>query len=399
MKFTFGLLAISLLACCGSPRNAQEKKTVIAYIDNPSGGAASLPHLILGGDNLLYFSWLEQFGDSVSLRYSRYEKEWSEVEEIASGVHWFVNWADYPMISSSSNGGLLAHFLKKSNEGTYSYDVNLKTKSNGEWSSPFLLHTDSTPTEHGFVTMLPLSDSTFQVAWLDGRNTGGNNHSHGGAMTLRTAVVKTDGTLTEEKELDSKTCDCCQTGGAMTSQGPVFVYRDRSELEIRDISIVRKEAGRWTEPTTVAQDNWNIAGCPVNGPRIDAINNTLSVAWFTGAKDQPQVKLAFSTDGGRHFQDPIIIDNNTPLGRVDVVMLDEQSAMISWLGKQMDKSVIKAKKVYITGISEPSLTIAETSDSRGSGFPQMEKYKDSLFFAWTVVQDSTTLIKMAKIDF
>ena len=51
----------------------------------------------------------------------------------------------------------------------------------------------------------------------------------------------------------------------MTADGPVVVYRDRSEQEIRDISIVRLHDGKWSQPSSVFEDNWKINGCPVNG--------------------------------------------------------------------------------------------------------------------------------------
>ena len=36
-------------------------------------------------------------------------------------------------------------------------------------------------------------------------------------------------------EIDARVCDCCQTDAAMTSEGAVLIYRDRSDDEIRDL--------------------------------------------------------------------------------------------------------------------------------------------------------------------
>ena len=46
----------------------------------------------------------------------------------------------------------------------------------------------------------------------------------------------------ERAVLDARACDCCQTDAAMTSAGPVVVYRNRTEEEIRDIYIARGTA-------------------------------------------------------------------------------------------------------------------------------------------------------------
>ena len=56
-------------------------------------------------------------------------------------------------------------------------------------------------------------------------------------MTIRTATLDMNGNLTREAELDSRVYDRCQTGGAITASGPIIVYRDRTEEEMRDMSL------------------------------------------------------------------------------------------------------------------------------------------------------------------
>src|SRR5262245_18891800 len=118
--------------------------------------------------------------------------------------------------------------------------------------------------------------------------------------------------------LDMKVCECCQTSAAMTDDGPVVVYRDSSDQEIRDISVIRLTDGKWSQPRWVAQDGWQINGCPVNGPAIAASGRRVAVAWFTGAAGAQNVKLAFSGDLGESFGETITVDDGSPLGRVDV---------------------------------------------------------------------------------
>ena len=74
-----------------------------------------------------------------------------------------------------------------------------------------------------------------------------------------------------------------------------------------------------------------------------------------------------------------------------MVMLDEKTAMVSW----MEGSAIKAVKVHADGTKEPSVIIASSSESRSSGFPQMTKSGNKLFFAWTDEKDKT--IKAASL--
>lgn len=392
-----GIAGLIVLSACNSQNidNTEKEETKVTSLANPSSpNISSLPYLTSTNDQL-YISWVEKDSTQTTLKYSKYQSgSWSNPEVIANGNDWFVNWADYPMISVNDKA-MMANFLAKSSSGTYSYDVNLSIKNDSSWSDAFIPHNDGTPTEHGFVSMIPMPNNQFQVAWLDGRFTASEN----GAMTLRTALINKDGSISEEAELDNRVCDCCQTGGALTESGPVFVYRDRSEDEIRDMSIVRFLDGEWTSPHIINSDNWNIHGCPVNGPRVDAIGNNIGVAWYTGANERPKVKLIFSKDGGSTFGKVIDVDSIAPLGRVDIELIDASTAIVSWLAKGDGKAFIKSQIINDQGIKRAPIIIAETSESRGSGFPQMVRLDDEIFFAWTkLIDEKSTNIEVAKIN-
>ncbi|MEM1408945.1 MAG: exo-alpha-sialidase [Bacteroidota bacterium] len=399
----YAFILLFILSSCA--KNEVREKRDLEFTPSPTGENALLPHLVTGADGNLYLSWVEQSGDTAIFKYAMLiDSAFSQAETIASGTDWFVNWADYPMIAINTKGDMIAHHLVKSSSGTYSYDANIvfKPADSSQWSGPVIPHSDGTPTEHGFVTMLPQSDGSFALAWLDGRNTGETDHTdHGntsnGAMTLRTAIMNTEGEISDEAELDNRVCDCCQTTGVMATDGPVFYFRDRSNEEIRDIARVRKTESGWSASETLYNDNWKINGCPVNGPGADAVGNAVAVAWFSAPEGKGYVKLAFSEDAGVSFQPPIVIDSLQPLGRVDVVMINEQEAMVSWLTKDGADVVIKAQQVSITGEKQESITIAKTSEARGSGFPQMALYEGKLYFAWTDVgEDEEKNIRIAR---
>ena len=164
-----------------------------------------------------------------------------------------------------------------------------------------------------------------------------------------------------------------------------MVYRDRSEDEIRDISIVRLVDGQWSNPKPVFPDNWKISGCPVNGPRADAKGNNLAIAWFSSRDKVGRVQVIFSSDGGATFNSPVKINESETIGRVDLLMLDDKSAMVSW----MEGSEIKAVRVYSDGKKEASMVIASSSESRSGGFPQMTKSGNRVVFAWSDTKEKT----------
>ena len=387
------LMAAILLAGC-DPGTEQQADSAVRMLPSPASAGASLPRLSAAPDGEIWLSWVEPRGggDHVLLFSISQDDGWSAPSTVVKGSNWFVNWADFPSVVPLGGNRATAHWLAKRPGGVYAYDVAMVVSSDGgnTWSEKLTPHTDGTATEHGFVSLFPVGKEIGAV-WLDGRNMAeagdvtDAEHGHGGGMTLRFGQLDMSGTIVGESLLDELTCDCCQTGAAVTENGPVIVYRDRTTGEIRDIYVTARRDGSWSEPVPVAKDSWEIAACPVNGPAIEAAGNNVVVAWFTGAQDQPMVRVAFSDDGGVSFGDPIDIDSGRVLGRVGVVLLDDGSAVASWMAtKDQDVARIQYRRVGPDGGVGPSRLVAEVSGARSSGLPQMRKGGDGLIFAWTV---------------
>lgn len=309
------LAAAVVLLRCTAGENAR-----VIEIASPAGAGAAEAFLSASKDGLL-LSWLEPVAhsDRTALRFARFDGErWSAPRTIVERNDLFVNWADFPSIVEDGRGALFAHWLQKSGAGKYAYDVRMATSTDGgaTWLPSFLLNRDGKEAEHGFVTLAALPMGGAAAAWLDGRTSD---------MTLRFANVSARGEITNDVELDARTCECCTTGMAMTRRGPVIVYRDRSSEEMRDISYVRVNE----PPKLLHRDGWKIEGCPVNGPQIDARDDRAVVAWFTGANGS--VHVAWSDDSGGTFNAPVRVDDGKPVGRVDVVLVDDDEALVTWL--------------------------------------------------------------------
>jgi len=399
MKSTYALLTliIVVLASCAQKSEQTSSSMKVESIVSPSAAGSAEPFLYKG-DSTVYMSWIEKGDSGAILKFSQLNaQQWTEPSQIAGGKNWFVNWADYPMLAVDGSN-MVAHFLDRSGDGKYAYDVKLTFSNDGgkNWTAPMLLNEDKKEAEHGFVTLLPYGDNFF-VTWLDGRNTamegmeGAGHEGHHGSMSLRAAILDRTGKKINEWELDNKTCDCCQTSAAITSTGPVVVYRDRSDDEIRDMSIVRLVDGQWTAPRAIHNDNWKIAGCPVNGPRVVSKGNDLAVVWFSAA-DKAQVNVAFSSNGGESFSNPVRIDEGKAIGRVDIDLIDAKTALVTW----MEGGKIMLAKIGADGTKEPSMTLAESTDARSSGFPQLTVVNNRAIIAWT--DDTDKKIKTAFIS-
>ena len=379
----------------------------LRHLDTPAPLNSGESNLAVDAKGSVYLTWLARLNsDSTALQFATLgdDQRWSSPRHIAEGPDWFVNWADFPALAVHDNGAMAAHFLRKSGGNPYAYDIKMTTSADGgaSWNSPFLLHRDGKQREHGFVSILPWQDHTFFATWLDGRNTGGGHG--GGAMTLRAAFFDVDGHLSGETALDNRICDCCQTTAVQVDDGTIIVaYRDRSDKEIRDIYSVRYEDGAWSTPKAVHADQWEIAGCPVNGPAMDARDGTVAIAWFTASNDIPRVLAAFSRDQGRTFSTPVQIDSGRPLGRVDVTALPDATALVSWLEQTEEGAEIRIRRIAAQSNGAPAAsihqTVTQTATARQSGFPRMVYANGRIVFSWTqLLEERATQVQTAFYD-
>ena len=357
---------------------------------------------LLSTDKDLFISWTEQVLDSNFLYVTKLEGgSWSNKKLITKGTDWFVNWADFPSISYNNlSNSIFSFHLQKSSEETFSYDVNYHINSKETWKDMNKIHDDNTFSEHGFVSSIPYKDG-FMVSWLDGRNTYGvGDHGHAkGAMTIRSAVLDFNGNIVSQNVIDEMVCECCQTSMAISGDIPIVVYRDISEGEIRDIYYSRYIDSNWTEPHPIHNDGWEINGCPVNGPNVDSYGDNVVVSWFSASNGRPKVNLKFSTDNGRTFGDKILIDevDNSPLGRVDIELISETEAMISWLSTVDGKGKLLIRKIKTNGEIGLIKVVDEISTERSTGFPQIEKFNDDVYISWTDNSELGKKVRVTKI--
>jgi hypothetical protein len=354
---------------------------------SPAGPGSAEPNLAVDGDGRVYLSWLEPTNDSGhALRFATNdERAWEPTRTIRSGRDFFVNWADFPSIEVVGPRHLVAHWLQRTGRGSYAYGVRLSQSRDGgaSWDAPITPHRDSGQAEHGFVALWPERGGTGAV-WLDGRKLALPPDRQKKEMMLVATTLRANGTLAGESTIDQRTCDCCQTAAAVTSNGPVLAYRDRSPDEIRDIYVVRRVRGRWTTPVAVNNDGWHINACPVNGPALAAQGSDVVIAWFTAPNDSARVKVAFSEDAGATFGRPIVVDGGNPAGRVDAMLLGDRRALVSWIERTRgDTAAVMARVVSPAGPRGAPVTIAASSAARASGFPRMVLAREHAIFAWT----------------
>lgn len=384
------ILLISLMVLLGACERTAEVHPVIH-------GMA--PNLAVSPNGTAVVSYLAPAESGRSLQFHVIKDgHWGDAQTVATGENWFINWADFPSVIPITDSMWAAHWLVRRKAGGYAYDVHASvTEDSGQtWSTPFLLHSDGTDTEHGFVTLYPAGDQIGAV-WLDGRNTAEESETFTG-MTLRSAHFSATGVASNEQVVDELTCDCCQTDVAISTDGPVAVYRNRTTDEIRDIYVSRYVDGTWQPGQVLNDDGWNIAGCPVNGPVIKAMGSTVVVSWFTSANDEPKVKTAWSFDAGQTFGPPIVVADANVRGYVGSALISDDNLIVSWICKtSSDRNAICYQDVNADGHLGELKSLETHGVVARMSVPQLAKVDDNLLFVWTDKVNEQAVIKSAVV--
>jgi hypothetical protein len=352
----------------------------------PVGSRAVEPQFNTGGSKPL-LSWLEQTDETATLKFSELsDGAWSPARTAASGKNWFVSWADVPAVMRMQDNTLVAHWYRTTKLENEGYDLWMSySRDDGKtWAKAFTPHHDRTEQQHGFASLFEAPGRGLGIVWLDARNYELDKEApDGGSVMLRYASFDPQWKQTADDALNLRVCECCQTSVATTTDGVVTAFRDRSDKEIRDIYVTRLENGKWTEPVAVHNDNWEIDSCPVNGPAISARDRNVVVTWFTAANSKGQAFAAFSGDAGRTWGAPIRLDDGQSLGHVDVELLDDGSAVASWVEFAEQRARFRMRRIETNGMKSAPIEIAGTGQGRVSGYPRMARSGDQLLLAWT----------------
>ena len=408
-----GFVVLALVACKPSATQAPAAPAANGDYQHevwvlPAAAGSSAPDLGVAPDGRLLLSWINRTqGRRNALQFGSYPDKggWqSQPRTVAVGNSLMANWADTPHMLGTPDGALWMQWLQSDAGGPAAYDTVLARSRDGgvTWNQVTRVNSDGKAAEHGFATMWAQGEDSIGVAWLDGREKApghGDGEHAVDSMQLRQLDFDLDLGRGTDNLLDARTCDCCQTDAAMTSKGPLVVYRDRSDDDIRDIAVVRRNAGTWGAPVSVHADGWKIAGCPVNGPAITASGNTAVVGWYSEAGGTPALRLARTTDAGDTFAAPVLVDSGKQvLGRVDVAV-DAKQAWVTWLRETDGVQTLMLAR-YTPDLSRELQRMEVASlEGRGhaTGSPKLAVDSTAAWLVWTDVIKGVAHLQGARV--
>jgi hypothetical protein len=388
----------ALLAACS--RDADDPSTTafpVRDVEFPGGAGSGQPRLAAAVDRTPVLSWLEPASDGVALRFARFTAgAFGPPLEVTGGRDLFVNWADMPSVQPMSGDVWATHWLRlvEGSAGAYNVATAVSRDGGRSWGAPVQLNDDAALAEHGFVELFAWNDA-IGAFWLDGRQLAEWSFDEPDKLlgtSLRLARLDRTGAVVAREIVDELVCDCCQPDMVMAAAGPIVAYRDRTPDEIRDIVVRRHADGAWSDAIVVAADGWHIEGCPVNGPAIAAAGDSVAVAWFTAAGNNPRVRLARSGDGARSFAPAVDIDGAGSFGQVGLLLERDGTAIVTWwrraAGGGLDLAV---RTVGADGALGELRVLAHGAEAQPVDVPQIIAVGDDALVAWTTLDAGGTV--------
>lgn len=389
MKKLLLLVAICLVGSVilvKRPRFGSSTGGSFSEVSNPAASGSVAPSLSAAPAEEIILSWLEPVGQEYALRFAvRSKHGWGAVQTVIRRPDFDVYAEAPPSVLKLENGSMLAVWaqrLKGTGKWPGNYLYAAASQDGGEsWSAPARIHSDGSNSEHSFSSIAGTGRDRATVVWLDARD---NESKH--RYRLMSAVVNSAGEVKDERTVDNDVCTCCPTAFVSAEFGGVAVYRGHTSEEIRDIQVARLVNGAWEQPHPVHDDHWKIDGCPVNGPALSELDGQLAVVWFTGKNDEPGVQLAFSEDGGRTFQPPLLLDmpvnGSRPVGHVGVTILEDGSAVAVWLRQSSSRADLVAQRSTKREPNDAPSVVAQGT-VRALGYPRLQRFGNSAMVCWS----------------
>jgi hypothetical protein len=258
------------------------------------------------------------------------------------------------------------------------------------------------------------------VLWLDHRDTAaassnqaGQHHHHGAgtsagadgferAQRSQLFVSAIEGDLAP-RSIARGVCYCCKTALATGADGSMYAaWRHVYEGNMRDIAFATsRDGGRsFDMPVRVSEDQWQLDGCPENGPAIAVSGQRVHVVWPTlvrgNAGETLELFYASSTDG-RTFTRRERIPAAGAAYHPQVAVGPQDSLLVTWDELQASKRRVKASRVTRDDQGGLEVVAVDLSGEAPGSYPALASTRTHAVLAWARDADGKRDIAVTRI--
>lgn len=230
-------------------------------------------------------------------------------------------------------------------------------------------------------------------------------HSAPGTSSARGTLNSALLPASAERELLKGVCFCCKTSPAIGLDGTLYAaWRHVYPGNIRDIAFTFSRDGGKTfaAPVRVSADNWQLAGCPDDGPDLAVSRDGLvHIVWPTviGAETPRGALFYATTRDGRQFSPRVEVPTfGTPKpSHPQIAAAPDGSLLVAW--DEVRDAVRRAATTTLTRSNGQARFSTPTwiDGEEPSAYPVLAETSDSVIAAWTSGRPGATTIAVRQI--
>jgi len=376
-------LSLILINCASTAKEAQNKQPQLYQSHSfPSIDKARTPRLSSLSNGML-LSWVDISSPVKKLKFSRFiDNQWSKPQIVQQGTNWFINYADYASITALDDSHYVASWLEHTGRRwiDYRFLVSQSFDAGKSWSKPSSPIANNIKGQNGFLSV-QINGSNPLFVWIS---------SIGKDYAVQSASLNSKGEWLNLETVDTSSCSCCHTDMSRFGDQILMVYRDRTQDEIRDISLASLKNDQWKEQSIIENDGWKINGCPVNGPSITATESGYVIIWFSAANDIPAVKIkSFSVLAEEQTK---TLGDDKVSGRVDSAKVSESQVMMIWLSENK-KTTVNLQMIDLKNNNfspEQSFPI----ENGVIGFPSISVFQNRLYITYETLKHEIKMLEL-----
>jgi len=314
-----------------------------------------------------------------------------------------------------------------SKSGTTDIRVSSSVDGGRSFAASRALNTAGVGGDRGWHATAVDRHGNVHAVWLDHRALAalpktGHDHRAGGAdmaqfSSLYYASVGTSpapgasapqaGT---ERELTNGVCYCCKTAMVTGPDGTIYAaWRHVYPGNMRDIAMtVSRDGGKsFQPPVRVSADNWQLAGCPDDGPAAAVgSDGTVHLVWPTVLREvEPEDRMRgaifyASTRDGRRFTHRIEVPTPGTLkpSHPQIASDDAGGFIVAWDEVRVGIRRAFTRRLRFNAGGNPMFGEAREVDTQGGAYPVIAATTRGVFVAWTHGTRADSEIRVKRLE-
>ncbi len=211
---------------------------------------------------------------------------------------------------------------------------------------------------------------------------------------------------TAARPLAGGVCYCCKTAIATAANGVIHAaWRHVYPGSMRDIAFTTsRDGGRtFSPPVRISQDDWELKGCPENGPAI-AVDGSgrIHVVWPTLIKQgsKPALALFHSTSvDGRRFTPRQQIPTEGMPGHPQIALDSRGGVVVTWDEQASGSRRVALGRAIAGATGTLRFERQPIGNDNAATYPVIARVKDAVVTAWTSGPRGESAVRVERIPF